>query len=337
MNFLFRNLVESHKDLKMCREIRIWMSFKLEIIYAITVLTLLSCNGRNSEIVIIKNENAKLQEKVDILLERVAQSNYLKDHAQVHLPNTELHTITSVNNGHSYLIKVYLPRGYEKGSATYPVLYVTDAETNFGGITYIVQRLIKDQLIPPMIVVGIAYGTDYESFYSLRSRDLTPWEDTLSVMGRGPFPDPTGEADSFIDFVSEELFPFVNKHYRIKPAKRALYGHSYGGLFGTYVLLFKTGLFNKYLLLSPSLWFTNDRMLQEIEQVDVQFNNTKLYMASGDLEGSIDDLQIQFEAKLNQRQFEDLEYKIELMENETHRSIFGRGFTNGMRYLYDNF
>ena len=60
-------------------------------------------------------------------------------------------------------------------------------------------------------------------------------------------------------------------------------------------------------------------------------------MASGDLEGSIDDLQIQFEAILDQRAFADLDYKIELMENETHRSIFGRGFTNGMRYLYDEY
>ena len=115
------------------------------------------------------------------------------------------------------------------------MLYVTDAETNFGWVTYIVQRLIKDKLIPPIIVVGIAYGTDYNSFYKLRSRDLTPIE---SEMGSTSNPDPAGGAGKFCDFLSNELFPFIDRNYNVKNGERALYGHSYGGLFGTHVFDF---------------------------------------------------------------------------------------------------
>ena len=115
-------------------------------------------------------------------------------------------------------------------------MYVLDAETNFGGVSYIVQRLIKDRLIPEILVVGIAYDTDYKNFYRLRSRDLTPVEDSNLKMGKNEV-DPTGGAPLFSKFLEQELFPFIEKVCRIQPKDRAIYGHSYGGLFGSYVLL----------------------------------------------------------------------------------------------------
>ncbi|MDA8016329.1 MAG: hypothetical protein MPN21_02675 [Thermoanaerobaculia bacterium] len=89
---------------------------------------------------------------------------------EVILQGTQTRVLESAINGQKY--KVKLPRGYGGNDARYPVLYVTDAETNFGGVSYIVQRLIKDGLIPEILVVGVAYDVDYDDFYRLRSRDL---------------------------------------------------------------------------------------------------------------------------------------------------------------------
>lgn len=306
---------------------------KKNLFLILIVLFFSACGIPESEYAALSSQNEALNQELTELKKRISELDYLKDHSQVVLPNTEFKEITAASNGQNYKIKVQLPRDYNQNTQTYPVLYVTDAETNFGGIGYIAQRLMKDKLIPPMIVVGVAYGTDYKTFYELRSRDLTPVEDKDLRMG-GKI-DPTGGAAKFCDFLSQELFPFIEKNYRIDRTNQTLYGHSYGGLFGTYVLLNQPELFNKYLILSPSLWFKERIMLNQVANLSPTFKAHKVYMASGALEGGIDDLQIQFAAKLKQRDFEGLDFKAEILDNETHRTIFGPGFTNGMRYLFE--
>ena len=49
----------------------------------------------------------------------------------------------------------------------------------------------------------------------------------------------------------------IDARYRTDPARRAYAGHSYGGLFGAYVLTTRPDMFRTYILSSPSLWFDN--------------------------------------------------------------------------------
>jgi len=252
--------------------------------------------------------------------------------APVRLDNTEQFALASRNVGQTFQVKVGFPRGYDPEAAPYPVLYVTDAETNFGGITYIVQRLIKDELIPPILVVGIAYGTDYDTFYELRSRDLTPtYRPDLRMGGNAA---PTGGADAFLQFIQEELFPEIERRYRADPSDRALYGHSYGGLFGSYVFLTRSSLFQRYLLLSPSLWFDDEFMLREPGSRTLDVDPTVMYIGAGALEGRIDDEVSAFADSLRSHAPKNLRLRAAVLKNETHRTVFGRGFTDGLRFIY---
>ena len=296
------------------------------------ILYCISCGIPKADYEALKSQNEKLQQQIDTLNERIGELDYLSAYSQVVLPNTELKEIKATSNGQLYKIKIQLPRDYYQTSSEYPVLYITDAETNFGGVGYIVQRLMKDKLIPPIIVVGIAYGTDYRNFYRLRSRDLTPEKDGRNKVGGRV--DPTGGAPAFCKFLSEELFPFIENNYRVDNNNRTLYGHSYGGLFCAYVLLNQSEFFNKYLILSPSLWFKDNLMLNKVKNFSKSFKSTRVYMASGELEGRIDDLQTEFANILNDKKLEGLNLEAEIFPNETHRTIFGPGFTNGMRYLF---
>jgi len=256
------------------------------------------------------------------------------DGSPVTLANTETRELRSTSNGQLYQLKIKFPRGYETETAHYPVLYVTDAETNFGAVSYIVQRLTKDHLIPKILVVGIAYDTDYRNFYRLRSRDLTPTEDPDLRIGGRAVADPTGGANVFCDFIEDQLVPFIDRKYRTKKGDRALYGHSYGGLFGCHVLLSRPDLFQRYLLLSPSLWFDDRVMFDRIESAIRPTAPLVVYLASGELEGRIDDLQVHFVELLNNHPHPQIELTSEVLENETHRTIFGRGITNGLRRIY---
>ena len=57
----------------------------------------------------------------------------------------------------------------------------------------------------------------------------------------------------------------IGRRFCIDPDRQALLGHSYGGLFGAYVLFNHPGSFRHYLLASPSLWWNGQRVLQDWE------------------------------------------------------------------------
>lgn len=305
-------------------------------LFVFSLLILAACNQDKSQLTNLQSENDSLKIKVAELELLLEEKQILDNLENVTLANTEIKELSSTYNNQKYQLKISFPKNYFKNkSKKYPVLYVIDAETNFGGVSYIVQRLIKDKLIPEILVVGIAYNTTYKNFYRLRSRDLTPIEDKNLRIGKNEV-DPTGGAPKFSDFIEHELFPFIEKNYRVQSDDRAIYGHSYGGLFGSYTLLENSQLFNKYLILGPSLWYYDKVLVKELTDKNVNFNqNTRVYMASGEHDRRIQEYQEEFAQILRQKNPPNLVIKSEVMPNETHRTIFGIGFTNGMRFLYE--
>lgn len=305
------------------------------ILYPIILLGFLSaCQEKSVRESLLKVENDSLRDKIVELESKIRFTDERQISSQVSLANTALATLTSKFNQQEYQIKISYPKSYfTDEERLFPVLYILDAETNFGGVSYIVQRLIKDKLIPEILVVGIAYNTDYKNFYRLRSRDLTPVEDKDLRMGNKV--DPTGGAPEFSDFLEFELFPFVEQKYRTEKDDRAIYGHSYGGLFGSYVLLDKSHLFNRYLLLGPSLWYKDKLLVNQVASKSLSFDkSTRLYMGSGELDLRINDYQEEFVALLREKKLANLKIESEVIDNETHRTIFGVGFTNGLRSIY---
>ena len=298
-------------------------------------ILLTACNGNRAEISQLQAKNDSLRNTITEWEKRNEITKQLESITQVTIANTNVEEITSTYNNQQYQIKLSYPKSYfTHKEKKYPVLYILDAETNFGGVSYITQRLIKDKLIPEILVVGIAYNTDYRNFYRLRSRDLTPVEDKELRMGNNTV-DPTGGAPAFSDFLEFELFPFIEKNYRIQKADRAIYGHSYGGLYGAYVLSEKPHLFNRYLLLGPSLWYKDKILVNQLPDKTLTINQfTKLYMASGELDVRINEFQEEFVELLRKKNLSKLKIKSEVMDNETHRTIFGIGFTNGLRFIY---
>ena len=108
----------------------------------------------------------------------------------------------------------------------------------------------------------------------------------------------------------------------------------FGGLFGLYTFLNHQSIFNKYLILSPSLWYDNKNLFKDIKNYKQSKYEMKLYIASGELESRIDDHQVEFINMIRSKLPKHVKIKSEIFDNETHRTIFGRGFTNGLRFLY---
>ena len=143
------------------------------------------------------------------------------------------------------VIDVTLPDGYGTDSTRrYPVLIVLDGDFQQPIAATTARFYAETSQIPELIVVGVRNTN--------RGRDFTP-------ALRPDFPAPpelpiAGGADNFLDFVGDELLPYIDRHYRTAPL-RVLVGHSLGGLFAIYALGHRPALFTGYIVMEPSVWW----------------------------------------------------------------------------------
>jgi predicted alpha/beta superfamily hydrolase len=164
--------------------------------------------------------------------------------------------INSVQLAEKRTLNIYLPEGYNASDTLrYPVIYLLDgsADEDFIHIVGLVQfnNFSWINRVPKSIVVGIA-NVD-------RRRDFT-YPTTIEA-DKKRFPT-TGHSDKFIAFMSQDLQPFIDRKYKTTIAKTII-GQSLGGLLATEILLKQPRLFDKYIIVSPSLWWDNGSLLSQ--------------------------------------------------------------------------
>jgi predicted alpha/beta superfamily hydrolase len=169
-----------------------------------------------------------------------------------------LHTLESRIFGNTRTIRVLLPPGYdapENRSRRYPVLYMLDGQNLFDAclsdvshqewsVDETVYRLLAEQKIPPLIVVGVDHaGKD-------RAHEYLPYKD---FVGGWDMEEPAGKR--FPEFLTGEVMPLVDGRYRTLPgqANTGIGGSSYGGVASLYALLATPGHFGYGLIESPTL------------------------------------------------------------------------------------
>ncbi len=174
------------------------------------------------------------------------------------LAGSEVHYLRSGHVGDEFKIFVGHCGGPE-GAAPVP-LYVGDANGLFSSAVEIVRLMQLSAHLPPILVVGIGYrmGALGETV-PVRTRDFTPTADPL-IARTSPAVTAMGGAQRFLAFIRDELQPWVRSRYRVDADDSAYFGHSLGGLFGTYVLLTNPTTFHRYGIGSPSLWWDDDMM-----------------------------------------------------------------------------
>lgn len=229
------------------------------------------------------------------------------------------------------ILEIHLPKSYEE-SKTYPALYLLDSFFNFSHAVGTVEYLYLNRLIPEMIIVGIRNTN--------RNRDLTPDSPELSKKERERM-GTTGEADNFMAFLEKELIPYVEKTYKASSYK-VIVGHSLGGLFNVYTFFKKPNLFNAYLTISPSLWYPNELISQEFENV---FNNPSelsetFYMTlanenRGTMRGNVLKLSGEFKNYINVHKETGLRFKYDPMPEESHGSIGLPSIYFGLRFIFE--
>ncbi|MBS0038628.1 MULTISPECIES: alpha/beta hydrolase [Neisseria] len=148
----------------------------------------------------------------------------------------------------------------EMPSEGYPVLFVLDGEAFFPALYNIMQSLMPNPVTrsnAPCLIVGIGYTTGSVRDLTQRAADYTPpLGDNATADERQQF----GQADRFAAFIDSELTAFLESKYRLDKNETAVFGHSFGALFGLYSLL-SHRRFRRHWLVSPSIWWHNRRIL----------------------------------------------------------------------------
>jgi enterochelin esterase-like enzyme len=200
-----------------------------------------------------------------------------------------LHELQSSIFRNTRMLRVCLPPGYtapENQDRHYPVFYLNDGQNLFDPATAYIgvdwqadeaaDRLIRENRIPPLILVGI------DNAQKDRPREYLPYRSFNPPVMR-----PQGKR--YPDFLLNEVMPFLCQHYRIArgPENTGLGGSSLGAMASLYAAMARPGIFGRLLLESPSL-FVNNRQLLKFSRAFRQWPN-RIFMAIGTNEAGSED------------------------------------------------
>lgn len=221
-------------------------------------------------------------------------------------------------------LQVYLPPGYAKTRAAYPVLYLLDGDRNFLHTVAAVQFLAEGGRIPDTIVVAIA-NTD-------RARDLTPAMPGCRSDPRSE--DGCGAGDRFLRFLTAELRPWIEKQYRTEPF-RILVGHSRGGLFSFDTLFNHPDAFNAYIAISPALWWQDAAVLSGAEDKLRRLPPRRfLYFTDGNESEAITGTVPKVVELLQRAKPENLDWHYAHLANDQHMTTSHRTVYDGLETIF---
>ena len=195
-------------------------------------------------------------------------------------------------------IVVYVPPGYDQGTARLPVLYLQDGQNLFDPATAFfgqdwraditADALIRAGVIEPAILVGV-YNTGVR-----RISEYTPTRDPARRKG--------GKGDRYSQMLARELKPFIDSQYRTRKTGHAVGGSSLGGLVALEAALLYPRVFAAAAVLSPSVWWDRRSILEMVRNYKAP-ERPRLWLDSGTQEGEspeavIEDLRLLRDALL---------------------------------------
>lgn len=244
--------------------------------------------------------------------------------------------------------------------------FAVDGDLNSGTVASVVNSMMIPGEVPPTVVVSIAYHPiGRRDWLLLRHMDLTPTrvrrheKATAALVGESQCPQ-SGGASAFLEFIEKEVKSAIQEAHGVDSKEWTLSGSSLGGLFTLHALMSNPSSFRRYLSISPSVWWQRPLMFDRAREfVSKQDSlSAALFVTVGDgetpayfreflarrpeevrkkiIEGigendMVGDAQ-EIAAILSRRS--GLKVKSQVMENETHNSLYGVALSQGLRWLH---
>lgn len=224
----------------------------------------------------------------------------------------EKQTIKSEILNQERILFVYLPTDYnEDTTITYPVHYISDAPATSNLYFDLIRLNSIMNDVPQSIVVG------------------------LSSDGRNDNLIISNNASNYLQFIENEVIPFVEKNYRTNNYK-VLAGHSAGGDFVIYTYLKNPKLFNAYIAGSPG---PIDQLIEFADtlKTDLITEGYRFLYSSVGTNNDTDTTSFrELEKIIKEKADKQHVYHFKINQGESHISNIAINFQNGFLKLYDN-
>jgi predicted alpha/beta superfamily hydrolase len=258
------------------------------------------------------------------------------------LPETEVWEWPG-EDGYPYQIFVSHPPGPAPAEG-WPVLTVLDANAVFAGFAE-TRRILAftGADLGKTMIVGIGYKTD-------RAYDPRRVLDFVADFQKPPMPAQVpllkykaGERDRFARFILDRLRPELARRYGINPARQALFGHSFGGLFALYMAYTHPTAFHAIIAASPSIWWNDQAILaderafaQHLQQGAIKGPVASLRVVTGDRdETAVENTDaIALARRLEPLSAYGLRSEFEMFRGETHITVPSRAVTSTLRFAF---
>ena len=227
---------------------------------------------------------------------------------------------------------VYLPPDYGKNEKKrYPVLYMLDGQNLFDNATSFAGEWGVDETLEGLynntgfsiIVVGIDNGGER------RIDEYAPWVN--AEYGRG------GLGNATLDFIVENLKPYIDALYRTEPEETGIMGSSLGGLMAIYAGFRHPDVFKYVGAMSSAFWF-NPEIYDFVR--NASGGPEKIYIYWGTSEGSnpekmIEDNLQMVEILKEKGYIEGENLKVVVEEGGEHNEYYwGKHFGEAVTWLF---
>lgn len=203
-----------------------------------------------------------------------------------------------------------------------------------------IERGVGD--LPPSTVVGMGYPD--ARFYDMerRARDYLP----PPPPGLNAAAWQGGRADAFAQLLDARLLPWLEAQQGAAFSEIGLFGHSYGGLFALYKLLHQPSRFNAFFSISPSLWWADGWLLDQLSGASERCADRTLYLGIGADERAMPgddtqrltlhharDLQGRFARLVTELKNQRVGFTAEIFAGEDHGSVLYPAISRAVRWL----
>lgn len=214
-------------------------------------------------------------------------------------------------------IIVYLPDDYYQQNKDYPVLYIQDGQnaffdySSYCGISWGFLEYVKQTGMEIILVAIPCNETDFK-----RMDEYGPWKinEALSYQETGQKGMIIGgEGKAYIDWLKDELKPYIDQRFRTQKENTGIVGSSMGAVISAYGALRYPDVFKKCAALSTAFWFYVDEFLDVIRHQQYSQDN-RFYLDLGEFESGDDQKINQWYIESNQIIYEQLQSRIEHLE-----------------------
>lgn len=174
----------------------------------------------------------------------------------------ERFSVASADGQRRYRVRVAVPdtAAPEQG---FPVAYLVDGNAALMETDAALLSRLAAAPRPPVIAY-IAHDNDLRIDGGARAFDYTPRRPGDEEVQNDVRPGRrNGGADAFLGLIGQRIVPQVETLAKVDPARRALWGHSYGGVLVLHALFSQPQSFTVYAAADPSLWWGDGQLLRE--------------------------------------------------------------------------